>query len=664
MARADEVKVSYIAEIADLRKKLKDIPGLTAAEAKAATAALTRQVKDTNKLQEQAAKEAKKRAKESGAAWRQAFTAATVIAVGAMLTGLTDRFTDATQAVIDYRNELNDAANRTGMTAATMQALKLAAEGSGQGFGEVVKVAERIPKLMADAEAGLETAKRGFRNLGVELHRADGALKSTDDVLHEVVQRLGEIRDPSERAIRAMDLFGKAGGKALQALAAGGDSFAIYEEIAARFGTDTGPKASEQAALMQQELARMGLVARGAGDDLWQAFGGDDGALGGLKAMTAGIVFVTDAIVEMRKNVDLGWKAWAGPLSVWTGVKNIGVAAEAITHASDAAVEYLALADQSDRITQSQSAAMAALTQEIEGNTAARERAAEITWRPLADVLKEEAQAREAVARIADQAASDTLTAEDRIVQAYNDQLIALGELETAHLELRDEIASAATEAEARMQRDLTAVYQEEQAKRTAAAAAAAAERLAIEHQTADAKLAIASSSADFAMQIADLVQRDEAEGSKRGVALAKTAGIAGVAIDAAGAVMGAWDAYGDIPFVGPILAAAQTAVIAGIAGAQTAQIASAYTGLDTGYAASTGTRLPLEVHPGERVRVETRSEVERGQGGGPIMIENIWDGSVVDHQVARRLRRGGATSAEIARRTGRVGRSLDHRST
>jgi hypothetical protein len=53
-----------------------------------------------------------------------------------------------------------------------------------------------------------------------------------------------------------------------------------------------------------------------------------------------------------------------------------------------------------------------------------------------------------------------------------------------------------------------------------------------------------------------------------------KAASIGEVWVSAAVASMKAWEAYGDIPFVGPILAGAQTATIATVAGFQTAQIA------------------------------------------------------------------------------------------
>lgn len=80
----------------------------------------------------------------------------------------------------------------------------------------------------------------------------------------------------------------------------------------------------------------------------------------------------------------------------------------------------------------------------------------------------------------------------------------------------------------------------------------------------------------DAALANAEGNEKKTTEVRRRYAGMQFAAQIGSIAISTSKAIMEAWSAYGEIPFIGPALAAAQTAVILGISSAQTASANSA----------------------------------------------------------------------------------------
>jgi hypothetical protein len=262
----ETISLRWQAELGDLRRQMAQIPGITEKEAKAMARALDSQMKKAEKAAKNAAEKPRKSWRNLKSTITTVTAATTAVAAAFVATG--SAVAALTKDVVDYRNELSDAALRTGLTAETLQALQQAAAGSGQELDALFKGAQRIPKLMADSEAGLATATRAFANLGVETHNTDGTMREADAVFKDVIASLGNIESDTERAARAMDLFGRQGGAMAQALAGGNEQLEALIHFTNRWGVSTAPEALEQASKMQQEIAALGTVWRGAKDAL------------------------------------------------------------------------------------------------------------------------------------------------------------------------------------------------------------------------------------------------------------------------------------------------------------------------------------------------------------------------------------------------------------
>ena len=304
------VELKYKADISQLTSNLAKIPGLTEKEAKAMVKALDRNL-------QKAEKRAKKAAQNSRKEWKKFGNTLGKVAKGVAAAGAA--WAVWNQKLADNKNELLDMSTRTGVSAEVLAGLRLAAEGSGQEFGNLSRVLAKVPKLMGDADRGVKLAVDAFADLGVKTHNTAGELRSADDVLRDTMQALGDIEDPTLRAVRASDLFGASGTKLLQAL---GDPAALdtFIAAAAEFGVDVGPGAAEAANKWQREMAGLKTAMWGAGDAISESMG-QSGSAGVINDLAAGIVFLGTTAGGVMDNMSKAFGASFTVLeAVWLGV--------------------------------------------------------------------------------------------------------------------------------------------------------------------------------------------------------------------------------------------------------------------------------------------------------------------------------------------------------
>jgi len=275
MARSDRVSLTYTADIGDIRRKLKQIPDLTAAEVRQATSALNKATRQTQ------------RAAQRGRRDSQAFSTS-LAAVGAAATGAVVGLGMMAQSVADARNNLTDLSTRSGVARETIAGLKVAADGSGVSFSKIEGILGRLPKTMSDVQAGSKKQADAFRALGVSVTNADGTLRNADDVFRESIQAIGGLSTETDKAAAATQLFGRQGTYLLQAL---GDPAALetFVSLAGKSAIATRA-AADAAAQYQRDMAVLNLELESAKATLSDALGLESFPLivaGAVKGATA-----------------------------------------------------------------------------------------------------------------------------------------------------------------------------------------------------------------------------------------------------------------------------------------------------------------------------------------------------------------------------------------
>ena len=616
------------------------------------------------KRAEEAAKAQQRAAKKAGSAWKEAFKAISVIAIAKMAQRAAAAVAGLTKEVIDLRNEFGDMSTRTGIAASTLKGLKFASEASGQEFTKLVNVLRKLPKRMADAQAGSKRIQNAFKALNVEVLDADNNFRSSQLVFEDILVQLDKIEDPTTKAARAVDLLGRQGADLVVAMGGSAAAFAEMTNFAERWGASVAPDAIAQAARMQVEFAAMDVIIEGTKDKL-ASFIIESGSLKNaavvfvfwsevvsetFKAAREEISAVIDEFKALRdagsieefveQVLSLGKRnVLSGPVAIGTGFKRAGENVREFGKNWDAMM-----------------AAISAGTTSGGGIETG------------ADGVDKMSEAMKKAAQISESSRAAMMTAEQKLTEQYRKQANELGEIIALY-----GVESAAGQAANQALTDLAKSYYhqrsalrekdaEEERKRNEAARLEAKrtadEQIALARTVSDARVSLASTAADSLGSIAQSVAKDNEQSQRRAWAVDKAAGMASAALNTALAVS---NAFADVPYPANIAAAIQAGIqgAAHFAAVAASPAPSFYRGgsIDTTYAQPSGQVIPMEIHPRERVRVERQGST----GGRPeiLTVESWLDGRRVDQRIASRIRRGGATEAEITRRSGRMGHAF-----
>ena len=196
---------------------------------------------------------------------------AALAAVGLAAVSAVSGMVALSQEVADFRNDIGDAATRSGLAAETIQGLRLAAEGAGLTFEALTPGLDQFGSRMSQAAEGTGRTAEAFAALGVEVTDSAGNLRNADAVFRETVGALNEMEPGAERSALALEALGRSGTKLLQALSGG--TLEGFTEQARLFGVDVGPKAAKAAGDWQRATAELGLVTRGLKGAFVDTFG-------------------------------------------------------------------------------------------------------------------------------------------------------------------------------------------------------------------------------------------------------------------------------------------------------------------------------------------------------------------------------------------------------
>jgi hypothetical protein len=271
MAAVTELTVK--ANIAELRKELGKIPGITATEAKAMAGQLVKESKKAGKAAEKAAKKSKAawggnttaigkaayKMKGFGAAAKAA--AVPLAAVGAGLVATGAAAFKLAKASSDLIDALSNSANKAGVSIEEFSAFGYTLNAAGSDSEKLVSAMAPMLEKMRQARNGSAEAAAAFGALGVKVEDADGNLRSSGAVLRDVASGLAGLSNDTDRAAGAMGIFGEGGSEVGLALAS---SLPMLEEFSAAASNMITPEALAASAAFDQAMARLEMQSDAA----------------------------------------------------------------------------------------------------------------------------------------------------------------------------------------------------------------------------------------------------------------------------------------------------------------------------------------------------------------------------------------------------------------
>lgn len=136
--------------------------------------------------------------------------AAGVVALGTAAIAAAGALTAATLSAGAYAEEVQLAASKTHLTTDAVQELQYAAKITGVDFETISGSMTKLTKSMGAAQDGAGAQSEAFARLGVATTDANGNLLDSTVVYSNVIAALGQIENPAERDVLAMQLLGKS----------------------------------------------------------------------------------------------------------------------------------------------------------------------------------------------------------------------------------------------------------------------------------------------------------------------------------------------------------------------------------------------------------------------------------------------------------------------
>ncbi|HEY1068412.1 MAG TPA: phage tail tape measure protein, partial [Pirellulales bacterium] len=166
-----------------------------------------------------------------------AFGAAVRVAGTQLLTlgaGLAAPLAGSLQLFSSLGDSLAKASARTGIAVETLSELGYAADQSGASLETLEKGVQRMQRIVVEAADGSAGAVDALDRLGLSAQKLAGL--APDEQFRLIAERISKIKDPTQRAAAAMDVFGKSGTQLLPLMADGANGIRELEAEARRLG--------------------------------------------------------------------------------------------------------------------------------------------------------------------------------------------------------------------------------------------------------------------------------------------------------------------------------------------------------------------------------------------------------------------------------------------
>lgn len=184
--------------------------------------------------------------------------AAGIIALGAAAVSAVAGLTAATKSAGEYAENVELAASKTHLSTEAVQELQYASKVTGVEFDTITASMVKLVKAQGAAQNGNAAMADAFAELGVATTDSNGNLLDSTVVYQNVIDALGEVSNPAERDVLAMQLLGKSALELNPLIDGSAGSLA-----------DLATKAHEAGAVLSDEMiAKLGSV-----DDAFDTLG-------------------------------------------------------------------------------------------------------------------------------------------------------------------------------------------------------------------------------------------------------------------------------------------------------------------------------------------------------------------------------------------------------
>ena len=241
-----------------------------------------------------------------------------ILGIGAIATA----FVKCSKDVAAFADDLLTLSAQTGIATDELQKMQYAADFVDVSVETMTGSMNKLTRTMSSARDGSKDASEAFKKLHIRITDGQGALRDSNDVFYETIDRLGQIKNETERDALAMKIFGKSAQELNPLIKAGSDRLKELGVEAENLGVIMGEEDLEKAGQFNDALDRMGKVADGLKNSLGLAL---------LPVLTSLFEALSKIPVEVLKTIVIIASAVASILLIVKAIKSVTDTGKAIT---------------------------------------------------------------------------------------------------------------------------------------------------------------------------------------------------------------------------------------------------------------------------------------------------------------------------------------------
>lgn len=221
-----------------------------------------------------------------------------------------------TDAAMEYAESIQNMATTTGLSTMQVQELSYVAQKTGTDMETVASGLTSLEKAMASAASGSQNTSRIFNELGVSVRDANGNMRNSTEVFLEVINKLGEMQNSTERSQTAMQLFGSAAGELNGMIALGGEGILALTQEFDELGSAISGKDLQALTEAKQSIDQMKESFMAAAAELAATF---------APAITAITQFLAQLSPEAKQTIMVIAALTAGVVGLGLAISAVGV---------------------------------------------------------------------------------------------------------------------------------------------------------------------------------------------------------------------------------------------------------------------------------------------------------------------------------------------------
>jgi len=187
-----------------------------------------------------------------------------ILGIGAIASA----FAKCSFDVAKFADDLNTLSSVTGIATDDLQKLQYAADFVDVSVDTMSSSITKLTQNMSKARDGSGEAQEAFKKLKIRITDSSGALRDSNDVFYETIDKLGKIKNETERDALAMKVFGRSAKELNPLIEAGSQKLKQLGIEAENLGIIMGEEDLQKAQEFNDALDRMKDVADGLKNSL------------------------------------------------------------------------------------------------------------------------------------------------------------------------------------------------------------------------------------------------------------------------------------------------------------------------------------------------------------------------------------------------------------